>query len=183
MSVPEPSRAAPEPSVPSVPSTTVGFVLRMLVYYALMHGAYFLVPNAVLHQNIYPALFGTPSVYLINTVSPVEQAYSRDNRISSRHAALEIVRGCDGSGVWFLITAAVLAFPAAWRMRAVGVIGGVLLVYLLNLARLAGLYFVVARAPDWFLPLHTYFIPSLLIVLVSLYYLAWVSRVSVPHHA
>jgi exosortase/archaeosortase family protein len=68
-------------------------------------------------------------------------------------------------------------------MRALGILGGVLLVYLLNLARLSVLYFVVARAPDWFLPLHTYFIPTLLIVLVSLYYLAWVSRASVVRDA
>lgn len=165
------------------PSTTVGFVLRMLVFYGIMHGAYFLVPNSALHESIYPVLFGAPSVYVINGVSPAEQAFSQDNRISSRHAALEIVRGCDGSGVWFLITAAVLAFPAAWRMRALGILGGVLLVYVLNLARLAGLYFVVARVPDWFLPLHTYFIPSLLIVIVSLYYLAWVSRASIVRDA
>jgi exosortase family protein XrtM len=165
------------------PSSTVGFVLRMLLYYGLMHGAYFLVPNTALHHAIYPALFGAPAVYVINSISPAEQSYSRDNRISSRHAALEIVRGCDGSGVWFLITAAVLAFPAPWRMRALGILGGVLLVYLLNLARLSVLYFVVARAPDWFLPLHTYFIPTLLIVLVSLYYLAWVSRASVVRDA
>lgn len=58
---------------------------------------------------------------------------------------------------------------------------GAVLVYALNLARLVGLYFVAAYHLPWFLPLHTYFIPSLLIVIVALFFMWWVSRASVRH--
>jgi hypothetical protein len=49
------------------------------------------------------------------------------------------------------------------------------LVYALNLARLVGLYFVAAYRMPWFLPLHAYFVPSLLIVAVALFYMGWIA--------
>ena len=161
---------------------TLGFVVRMLVYYGVLNGLYFLIPIATLHDHLYLGLFGRPSVGVINAIASAEHVVAATNRIMSARAVLEIVRGCDGAGVWFLITAAVMAFPATWRQRASGAVLGMLLVYALNLARLTGLYFVAAYRQAWFLPLHTYFIPSLLIVVVALYFMWWVARVSTPQH-
>jgi len=88
------------------------FVLRMLGYYGMFHVLYFLIPMAVLHDQIYPLLFGHPTVSIISALQPAEAVQASANRIASPRAILEIVRGCDGSGVLFLITAAILAFPA-----------------------------------------------------------------------
>ena len=153
-----------------------GFVVRMLAYYGGFHLLYFLLPSAVLHDTIYPHLFGQPTAWLVNALIPDEAVVATANRIASPRAVLEIVRGCDGSGVLFLINAAVLAFPATWRARVAGVLLGAALVYVLNLARLAGLYVVASYRLPWFLPLHTYFVPSLLIVVMALFYLAWLAH-------
>jgi len=60
---------------------------------------------------------------------------------------------------------------------------GAALVYALNLVRLVGLYFVAAYRQSWFLLLHTYFIPSLLIVAIALFYLRWISYAApLPRH-
>lgn len=155
-----------------------GFVLRMLVCYGLLHALYFLVPIPVLQETVYPALFGHPTATVISWFAPDEAITVIANRLSSPRAALDIVRGCDGSGVLFLMTAAVLAFPATWRARLLGVLLGALFVYGLNLARLGGLYFIAAYRKDWFLPVHTYFMPTLLILLVALFYLRWLSQVA-----
>lgn len=151
----------------------LGFALRMLVCYGVFHALYFWIPIDVLHDEIYPRLFGQPAVAMIDALQPAEAVSAQANRLSSPRAALEIVRGCDGSGVLFLVCAAVLAFPTSWRARLAGVLFGAALVYALNLLRLAGLYFVAAYRPPWFLPLHTYFVPMLLIVAMALFYLAW----------
>lgn len=167
--------ARPAPSLP-------GFALRMLAFYGVMHVLYFLVPDAMLKNTLYPWLFGEPTAALIGWQWPDEAIAAAANRLSSPRAVLEIVRGCDGSGVLFLVTAAVLAFPASWRARCVGVLLGAALVYALNLLRLGGLYFVAAYRQPWFQPLHTYFIPTLLIVLVALFYLGWLARVAPQEH-
>lgn len=166
-----------EPAAPLVPSPTA-FALRMLAYYGVMHALYFLVPDAVLKDTVYPWLFGQPTAAAIAWQWPDEAVAAAANRLSSPRAVLEIVRGCDGSGALFLVTAAVLAFPASWRARMLGVLLGAALVYALNLLRLGGLYFVAAYRHAWFQPLHTYFIPTLLIVLVALFYLGWLARVA-----
>ena len=90
------------------------------------------------------------------------------------------MRGCDGSGVLFLVIAAVLAFPARWPLRALGLLGGALLVYGLNMVRLVGLYFVAAYHGGWFPLLHTYLVPSLVIVVVVICYMQWVA-LAVPN--
>ena len=52
-------------------------------------------------------------------------------------------------------------------------LAGATLVYLLNQARIIILYFVVAYRPDWFTPLHTYYIPTFLIVVVCIFFASW----------
>lgn len=169
-------------ALPPAPSVT-GFALRLLLCYGLLHALYFMVPIPVLQDSVYPALFGHPTAAVIGWLAPDEAVTVLANRLSSPRAALDIVRGCDGSGVLFLVAAAVLAFPAGWRARISGVLLGALLVYGLNLVRLGGLYFIAAYHKSWFQPLHTYFIPTLLIVLVALFYLRWLAHVAPDERA
>jgi len=150
----------------------------MLAYFGAMLALYFLVPDAMLKDVLYPSLFGEPAAALIGWQWPEEAVAAASNRLTSARAALEIVRFCDGSGVLFIVIAAVLAFPASWRARVLGTLLGAALVYALNLLRLGGLYFVAAYHQPWFQALHTYFIPTLMIVLVALFYLGWLARVA-----
>lgn len=160
----------------------LGFALRMLAWYGLFHVLYFRLPIPFLHDQLYPTLFGHPSAVLIELMSADEAVTVTANRIASPRAILEIVRGCDGSGVLFLITAAILSFPASWKARAWGVGLAAALVYGLNLARLVGLFFIAVYRQSWFLSLHTYFIPTLLILAIALFYLRWISHVApLPH--
>ena len=161
---------APPPARP-----VMAFALRMLAYYVIMAGLYRMIPNPILQHTVYPTLFGHPTASVIDWLWPDEAIEAMANQLSSPRAALEIVRGCDGSGVLFLMTAAVLAFPAGARARLAGVVLGMALVYGLNLLRLGGLYFIAAYQKSWFVPLHTYFIPSLMIVVVALFYLHWLT--------
>ncbi|MGD9604430.1 MAG: exosortase family protein XrtM [Gammaproteobacteria bacterium] len=156
------------------------FALRLLLTYALFHGAYLLIPDRILHDVLYPTLFGVPTTEIVGRLAPGEAVSAQANRIASPRAVLEIVRGCDGSGALFLLAAAILSFPASARARTAGLLLGTVFLYALNLARMIGLYFVAAYRTDWFLPLHTYFIPTLLVVAVTLFYLVWLGRVGAP---
>ncbi len=135
-----------------------------------------MIPDWILRDVVYLHLFSRPSVGLINGLTPDADVRALANQVVSPRAALEVVRGCDGSGLWFLLAAAMLAFPATWRMKLIGVFSGAILIYWLNLSRLVGLYFVVANRPAWFVPLHTYFVPTLLIVITSLFFMVWAVR-------
>lgn len=142
----------------------------MTLWYLAMHVAYFAVPDDVLRERVYLVLTHAAAA-LVNLVQPLEAARAEANLVVSSRAVLEVVRGCDGAGALFMLTAALLAAPLAMRVKGAGLATGLALVLLLNQARITGLYFVAAYHPTWFLLLHAYVVPSLLVLAVLLHFL------------
>ena len=148
-------------------------IVLFLGFYGLFHTLYFGLPDEVLRDVVYYRGIGVFSSELIHLIAPMEQVSAVHNHLQSPQADLEIVRGCDGAGTLFLVMAAILAFPTSIKRKLVGLALGVLLMYSLNIARISGLYFVVAYHNDWFNLIHTYLAPSLLIVIACLFFAWW----------
>jgi exosortase family protein XrtM len=146
--------------------------MYFLLFYAALHYAYFQIPDDSF-RVIYHDWLGFFCAELINFFAPLEKVMASQNYLMSSAANLEIVRGCDGAGAVFLLVSAILAFPAGLKRKCLGLFLGVSTMYLINLIRISGLYFVIAYRPDWFTLLHTYFGPSLMIVLGSLFFIWW----------
>lgn len=91
----------------------------------------------------------------------------------SAGSAVAVDLSCSGSDVIALSIAALLAYPASWRRRLLGV--GVALVWLacLNLARIVTL--VNAAGSPLFAPLHTYIWPAVMIGGSAAFVLGWMS--------
>ena len=140
--------------------------------YAVLNYGYFKIPIDLFMNLIYYHGVVAVCADLINWVAPAEQVLAQHNHVLSAKADLEIVRGCDGAGVLFLMVSAIVVFPSNWRRKLVGLVLGVGLIYGLNLLRVSGLYFVVAYHNDWFLLIHTYLAPTLM-VLAGCCYFAW----------
>ncbi len=143
--------------------------------FAVMYGAYMAIPNNVLIEVVYRYLIIEPCAALINLLVPAENVAADGGLLRSSAASLVVVRGCDGAGILFLLAAALLAFSMPWPRKLLGVLYGIVLVYLLNLARIVGLYFVAAYARDWFVVLHTLIVPLMLIVIISLFFSWWIN--------
>jgi exosortase family protein XrtM len=140
--------------------------------YALLNYGYFKIPDDLFMKVIYYHGVVTICADLINMIAPLEQVLAQQNHLLSAKANLEIVRGCDGAGVLFLVVSAIIAFPSTWRRKLIGLLLGIGLIYLLNLLRISILYFVIAYRPDWFQLIHVYLAPTLM-VLVGCCYFAW----------
>jgi exosortase family protein XrtM len=140
--------------------------------YALLNYVYFKIPDETFLNVIYYHGVVAICADLINMIAPLEQVLAQQNHVLSAKADLEIVRGCDGAGVLFLVVSAIVAFPSTWRRKLTGLVLGIGLIYLLNLLRISALYFVIAYQPDWFQLLHVYLAPTLM-VLVACAYFAW----------
>lgn len=85
---------------------------------------------------------------------------------------------CTGADVMALCLGAVLAYPARWRSRGVAALLGLALISVVNTARIGTLSAVVHRR-ELFDLLHVYVWPAILIVLVTLFAVAWMRRVEV----
>jgi exosortase family protein XrtM len=149
------------------------FLVLFVAVYGVLHTLYFWVPDRVLRDVVHYYGIVRPGAEVIRMAAPHEAVEAVQGTLRSPRATLNIVRGCDGAGVAFLLVAAVVAFGATWRQRALGALGAVLLTYLLNQVRIVALYFVAAYRHDWFEVLHNYFIPTFIIVACCIFFAWW----------
>ena len=152
------------------------FLLIFPAVYGCLHFLYFALPDDVLRDGVHYYGIVLPAAALLNVFAPLEAVSAHHGSLQSARATLEIVRGCDGAGVIFLLVAALVASSAGVRHKLLGILGGAALIYLLNELRVVALYFVVVYRNGWFKPLHNYFIPMLLIVTSVLFFVWWTGR-------
>jgi exosortase H (IPTLxxWG-CTERM-specific) len=95
--------------------------------------------------------------------------------IRSPQFAITIKRGCDALEPSWLFCAAVLAFPAPWRRRLIGMVVGVLAILTLNLVRIVSLYFFGIHLPGSFETMHLEIWPVVFILAALLLWLGWIS--------
>jgi exosortase family protein XrtM len=86
---------------------------------------------------------------------------------------LNILPGCEGTELFFLLIAGVIAFPATWRAKLAGLALGLPLVFALNVVRVAGLYVTVRDFPAQFELVHGYVAPTAFVALLGVFFLVW----------
>ncbi|MCR4428171.1 MAG: exosortase H [Caldiserica bacterium] len=94
--------------------------------------------------------------------------------------AIEIIPECTGLYEIIVFSAIVLAFPATIYKKIAGVIGGALILILLNLIRLLILALVGMRSREWMDWVHLYLWQLTLILFVVGLFLLWLSWARKP---
>ncbi|MDP2822672.1 MAG: archaeosortase/exosortase family protein [Sulfuritalea sp.] len=123
---------------------------------------------------------------LVNIVTPQIQAQADGTRIRAAGGGLNILNGCEGVEVLFLLAAAFAAAPLPGRRRWLGLASGVLFVFALNQARILMLFYAYRADKALFDLLHGTVAPVVLIALTAVFFLAWTqaSRLAQsPDHA
>jgi len=75
-----------------------------------------------------------------------------------------------------LMISAMVAFRIAWRDKLKGILFGVAFIYLFNLLRIVGLYYLMRYTPNLFNFVHLFIGQSITIILVSVFFILWISR-------
>jgi len=96
--------------------------------------------------------------------------------VSSPDFSFHVVEGCTGQFVFFLLLAAVLAFPTRWSSRLLCLLIGGTLIFVLNQIRIVSLYYVGVHWPHLFEDLHVYVWQGLIIVILTFFWYAWAAR-------
>jgi exosortase H (IPTLxxWG-CTERM-specific) len=84
--------------------------------------------------------------------------------VSSPRFEVTIYNGCNGLITSLIFVSGVLAFPASWRAKAVGVVAGLLAIQAINLVRIVSLYYIGVFLPDYFDESHVLIWQSLVIL-------------------
>lgn len=125
----------------------------------------------------------TPLLERLKELQEVQQQIRRGERPqeedTSRMFPFVVVSECGAIEVMAIFLAAVLAFPATWRKKAVGLAAGVPLMYSVNIFRLSFLGVVGALDTEhkWFKFAHEYVWQAVYIVFVVAVWLAWVEYI------
>lgn len=93
--------------------------------------------------------------------------------ISSPRFAMAIRRGCDAVEPTWLFCAAVVAFPATLRHKLLGILAGIVVLQVLNLARIVTLYWIGIHLPALFNSAHLEIWPTIFIITAILLFIAW----------
>jgi exosortase/archaeosortase family protein len=93
--------------------------------------------------------------------------------------SLTVAKNCDAMDVNILVAAAMLAHPASWSRRAIGIAASVAVLTAVNVARIASLYVVDVHWPDAFEFIHAEVWPCAMVALAVAAFLLW-SRWALP---
>ena len=96
--------------------------------------------------------------------------------------AVSIEAGCNGVEAGIVLVAAMLAFPASWRERAIGIVLGLFTVQALNLARIISLFYLGQWNKTFFEWAHLYVWQALIMLDVLLVFLIWLRWISKRAH-
>ena len=100
----------------------------------------------------------------------------RGTVISGDLFSVQIAAGCDAYRISALLGSAILAFPARWKTKVVGLFFGLLWLNALNFVRIVGLYFIGAYLTPHFHRSHEVYFPIFLICMTIAAWMIWVRR-------
>ena len=96
--------------------------------------------------------------------------------IQSPQFAMAIRRGCDAVEPTWLLCAAMISFPAPWIHKLWGILAAIVLLQVLNLARIVTLYWIGIHLPGFFNSAHVEVWPTLFIVVAIVFFIGWRER-------
>jgi exosortase H (IPTLxxWG-CTERM-specific) len=150
------------------------FFVLFLVIQAVLFGAeltpwaqaYFVVPWTNALAQI--------STWLVTVVDPNVVATGKVMRSTANGFAVSIEAGCNGVEATIVLVAAMLAFPAPWKSRLVGLAAGIAAVQCLNVVRIISLFYLGQWNLKVFEWAHLYVWQALIMLDVLVVWLIWV---------
>jgi len=114
------------------------------------------------------------SSWLVRVFDPGVTAIGTILRSDRSDFAVSIEAGCNGVEATIVLIAAMLAFPAPWRNRLVGLAAGIVAVQGLNVIRVISLFYLGQWDRQWFEWAHLYVWQALIMLDVLVVWLIWI---------
>lgn len=113
---------------------------------------------------------------LIDLLDPEIGVSASGARLRASGGGINILNGCEGTEVFFLLASALLVAPIGWRRKLAGLALGGLVVFVLNQGRVLALFYAFRSDRGLFDVLHGTVAPLLLILATTAFFAAWIGR-------
>ena len=114
------------------------------------------------------------SAGLITLFDPQVVASGKILQSTANGFAVSIEAGCNGIEAAIILIAAMLAFPAPWKHRLVGILVGLFAVQVLNIVRVISLFYLGQWNMSAFEWAHLYLWQALIMLDVLIVWLIWI---------
>jgi exosortase H (IPTLxxWG-CTERM-specific) len=156
-------------------------MIRFFIVFLVLLATLFtleLTPWAQTHLVVpWTNLLAQVSTALVTMFDPNVIAEGKVIRSASNGFAVSIEAGCNGVEATIVLLAAMLAFPASWRYRFIGLAIGFVAVQALNVVRIISLFYIGQWSYTVFEWAHLYVWQALIMLDVLVVWLLWVRRV------
>jgi len=120
------------------------------------------------------------SVALITPLDSHAVAFGKILQSTTNGFAISIEAGCNGIEAALILIAAMLAFPAPWKHRAIGILAGLAAVQALNVVRVVSLFYIGQWDLRVFQWAHLYLWQALIMLDVLIVWLIWIRTLPPP---
>jgi exosortase H (IPTLxxWG-CTERM-specific) len=152
-----------------------GFLARFVALLVVLYAA--VAWHPINDRVIVPFTAGIASVSGAVLRALGEPAVVTDTLISGGGFGVHIENGCNGIETAILFVSAVLAFPASWAARGIGIAAGFLAIQAINLVRVVSLFWVGRHHPAVFEASHGLVWQSIVVLFGVLLFFVWAARV------
>ena len=98
--------------------------------------------------------------------------------ITSSRFSVQVIKGCESIYATAMLWAALLAYPASWRWKLVGIVGGAVILFIVNILRVITMFYIGIYFPSLFDMVHVYAWQALFILLTLGVWLLWAAKAS-----
>jgi exosortase/archaeosortase family protein len=147
-----------------------------LALFGLLQGLYGAAKGGWVEKLVIDRATVQTAAWLIHLADPAVQVRAVGSRLVAPGGGINVLNGCEGADVVFLMTAAMLVAPLPLRARTTGVLAGVAVVFALNQARVIALFYASRGEKAAFEWMHGVAGPLVLIAVSAIFYALWLSR-------
>jgi exosortase H (IPTLxxWG-CTERM-specific) len=149
------------------------FIVLFLVYLAVLFSLELLQPVDRYVILPFTAAIAKVSVGIVSLFDAHAIAYGKILQSTSNNFAISIERGCNGVEAVIILVSAMLAFPAPWKNRLIGIGLGFVAIQALNLVRIISLFYLGQWNRVWFDWFHLYLWQALIVLDALVAFLIW----------
>lgn len=147
-------------------------VVLFMLSFALLQWGWNTVRGTWVERVVIHEITVAPAAALVRLITPEVAAKAVGPRIKAPGGGINILNGCEGTEVMYLLIAAFITIRLPWRIAGLGLLIGLGWVFVLNQARIVVLFYAFRSSPTLFDLLHTAVLPAVLVALTAAYFYA-----------
>jgi exosortase/archaeosortase family protein len=168
------SEAPPHPT--AKPASLLRQGLIFLAIFVLLQTCWTAASGTLVERLVIDQATVAAAAMWVRTLTPDVAAIASGATLTAPGGGINVLKGCEGTEVVFLLIAAFAVAHLSWRARLVGAAIGTMFIYALNQVRVIALFYAYRQDPVLFDQLHGTIGPLVMVVLVGSYYVFWLNR-------